>query len=61
MKPLEERFHSMMKPRATATDIQAVIVEIDAEVARLGVAADLPPPNARRAAACVILFSGKAI
>jgi hypothetical protein len=40
MKPLEERFHSMMKPRATATDIQTVIVEIDAEVARLGVAAD---------------------
>ncbi|CAM5423381.1 hypothetical protein ACFSUK_20945 [Sphingobium scionense] len=41
MKPLEERFHSMMKPRATATDIQAVIAEIDAEVARLSDAAGL--------------------
>ena len=41
MKPLEERFHSMMKPRATATDIQAVIAEIDAEVARLSEVANL--------------------
>ncbi|MBR2267365.1 hypothetical protein [Sphingobium sp.] len=40
MKPLEERFHSMMKPRATATDMQAVIAEIGTEVERLTAAAD---------------------
>ena len=40
MKPLEERFHAMLKPRATATDMQAVIAEIGAEVERLTAAAD---------------------
>jgi hypothetical protein len=40
MKPLEERFESMLKPRATATDIKGVIGEIDAEIGSLNVAAD---------------------
>lgn len=40
MKTLEERFNSMLKPRATATDIQAVIGEIDAEIEKLEASAD---------------------
>lgn len=40
MKPLEDRFASMLKPRATATDITNVLAEIDGEIGRLDAAAD---------------------
>lgn len=40
MKSLEERYESMLKPRATATDMKAVIGEIEAEIDRLSASAE---------------------